>query len=156
MADGRAKAVLASLGATVLLGLLILLLFDVQVQTIDAEELRERRDDARAFFAADFVFVAVYAVLTPAALWRFGRGLARHGRTIALLAAGLLVAAGVVDAIENALLLAASGSGSQGSVDTAHGLAAPKVLLFVAGAALALATTWRALGVVRGAGSAPR
>ena len=75
---------------------------------------------------------------------------------VALLAAALLAAAGIVDAIENALLLTASGSGSQDTVDTAHALAAPKVLLFVAGAALALATNWRALGVVRGAGSAPR
>jgi hypothetical protein len=147
--ERRAVQVLTALTATLVLALLILLLFEPEVQTLDAAELRERRDEARAFFAADYVFVVVYAVLAPLALWRFGQTLTRHGRTIALLAAALLAAAGVVDAVENALLLAASGSGSQATVNTAHGLAAPKVLLFVAGAALALATNWRALRIVR-------
>ena len=145
-----AKLVLAAFVATVLLGLLLWVAFDVEVQTIDAAELSSRRDDARAFFAGDYVFIVVYAILTPLALWRFGRGLQGTARTVALVAAVLFVVAGVVDAIENALLLSAAGSGSQSTVDTAHGLAVPKVLLFVAATLPALVTDWRALQVLRG------
>jgi hypothetical protein len=140
--ERRAQVVLALLVATIALGVVLLVAFDPDVQTVDAGELVDRRDDARAFLVADYAFVVLYAVLSPLAIWRFG---ARPAR----LAAPLLAAAGLVDATENTLLLAATGTVSEGAVDAAHALAVPKIALFVAGALLAMVVNVRAVQVLR-------
>ena len=136
----RAITVVALFAATLLLALVLLLAFDPGVQTISAQELADRRDDARAFLIADYGFVLLYAVLSPIAIWRFARARA---------AVALLAAAGLVDAVENTLLLSATGSVSEGAVDAAHALALPKFALFAAGAVLALIVYARALRTLR-------
>ena len=146
----RARVVVALLVATLAVGLLLLVAFEPDVQTMDADELASRSDDARAFFTGDYVFILVYAVLSPIAIWRFGSALAGGSPPGWIkLTSVLLVGAGVVDGTENALLLAASDSPSQDTVDVAHAVAVPKVILFVAGAALALAVNVRAVRVLR-------
>ena len=153
-ADGvvrsRARAVLGLLAATLALGIVLLIAFEPEVQTIDATELVERSDDARAFLIADYLFIALYAVLSPIAIWRFGRALG--GGTPPgwiKLTALLLAAAGIVDATENALLLSATGAVSEDAVDAAHALEIPKVGLFMLGAVLAVVANFRALQVLR-------
>lgn len=147
----RATVVLALLASTVAMGLVLLIAFDPSVQTASAGELVKRQGAARAFLIVDFFFVVVYGVLLPIAIWRFGSRLS-GGRPPGWVAAAalLLLAAGVVDAVENALLLSATGSVSVGRVDAAHTLEAPKVVLFVAGAVMALAVNYRAARVLRG------
>jgi hypothetical protein len=154
-ADGairsRARAVLGLLAATLALGIVLLIAFEPDVQTIDAAELVERSDDARAFLIADYLFIALYALLSPIAIWRFGSALGAGTPPAWIRATALLLAAaGAVDATENTLLLSATGSVSEGAVDAAHGLEIPKVGLFLAGAALALVVNFRALQVLRG------
>ena len=154
-ADGairsRARAVLGLLAATLALGIVLLIAFEPEVQTIDAAELVERSDDARAFLIADYFFIALYAVLSPIAIWRFGSALgAGTPPGWIKLTALLLIAAGIVDATENTLLLSATGSVSEDAVDAAHGLEIPKVGLFLVGAVLAVVANFRALQVLRG------
>jgi hypothetical protein len=145
----RAAAVLALLLATVTVGIVLLVAFDTDVQTVNARELVQRGHDAREFFAGDYVFILLYAVLSPIALWRFGAGLGRSPRLWTWAGALLLVGAGLFDSTENALLLSATGSPSQGSVDAAHVVAVPKTVLFVLGALLVLAANARAIAVLR-------
>lgn len=146
----RAWAVLGLLAATVALGIVLLVAFEPEVQTVDAAELVERSDDARAFLVADYFFIAIYAVLSPIAIWRFGSALgAGTPPGWIKLTALLLAAAGIVDATENTLLLSATGSVSEGAVDAAHALEIPKVSLFLAGAVLALVVNFRALQTLR-------
>jgi hypothetical protein len=141
----RAVAVLAMFAATLALGLVLLVAFEPDIQTIDADELVSRSGDARAFLSADFVFILLYAVASPIAIWRFGTALgAGTPPGWIKLTALVLVGAGLVDATENTLLLSATGSVSEGAVDLAHALAIPKVTLFTAGAALALVANVRA------------
>ena len=145
-----ARVVLALFVATIALGILLLIAFEPDVQNIDAPELVERSDDARAFLIADYFFILLYALLSSIAIWRFGRSGSGHGiPTWIRLAVVLLLAAGLVDATENTLLLSSTGSVAEGRVDAAHALAVPKVLLFVGGALLALLVNVRALRVVR-------
>ena len=146
----RALAVLAAFAASLALGIVLLIAFDPSVQTVSAEELVERRDDARAFLAADYFFVLLYAVVSPVAIWRFGGALPGGRPRWIAAAALLLVAAGLVDAIENTLLLSATDSVSEGAVDTAHALEIPKIGLFVAGLMLAIAANVRAVQTLRG------
>ena len=153
LAARRARPVLALLAATLAVGIALLVLFDPDVQTVDAAQLVERRGDARAFLVADYVFVALYAILSPIALWRFGAAVGGGAAPAWIVAAALvLAAAGVVDAVENTLLAVATGGESQDTVDAAHALAVPKVALFSAGALLALAVNLRALRALRGGG----
>jgi hypothetical protein len=141
------------LAATVVLGIVLLIFFEPEIQTIDADELVARKDDARAFLAADYLFIVFYAVLSPLAAWRFGSALTGGSPPRWIMAAALLlVAAGLVDATENALLVSATGSVSEDAVDVAHGLAIPKVALFVAGALLAVAVNVRAAKALRDRG----
>jgi hypothetical protein len=142
----RARVVLALFVATLALGIILSVAFDPEVQTIDAKELPTRSGDARSFLIADFFFIVLYALLSPIAIWRFGSALG-SGRPPAwiMLAALLLVGAGIFDAIENSLLLSATGSVSEGRVDAAHAVAIPKTVLFVGGALLTLAIEYRAI-----------
>jgi uncharacterized membrane protein len=135
----RAVAVLIMFTATLTLGVVLLVAFEPEIQTIDAHDLVARSDDARAFLIADYLFVACYAILSPLAIWRFGifLGASSPPRWIKLTVL-LLVAAGLVDATENTLLLSATGSVSEAAVNAAHALEIPKVSLFVSGAALAI------------------
>jgi uncharacterized membrane protein len=138
------------LAATVALGILLSVAFDVEVQTVDADELVARSDDARAFLIADLFFIGLYAVLLPLAIWRFGAAITGGSPPLWVKAAALLlVGAGLADLTENVLLLTATGSISEGAVDAAHAAAVPKTVLFVAGAALALAVSVRAIRVLR-------
>lgn len=126
----RATAVLAAFAAAFVAIVALGAFFAEEVQTVSAEELVARRDDARAFLYADLVFIALYAVVLPIALWRF--------RTVAssrwpTLAAIVLALAGAVDLTENVLLISATDSVSAGAVDAAHALEVPKIGLFVAG-----------------------
>jgi hypothetical protein len=149
-ARSRARAVLAAFAATLAVGLLLLVAFEPVVQTVSADELVERSDDARAFLIGDYVFVLLYAVLSPLAIWRFGSALASGSPPGWIkLTALLLVAAGLVDATENTLLFSATGSVSEGAVDAAHALEIPKVALFTAGAILAILANIRAARTLR-------
>ena len=139
----RALFVVAAFAASLVMGLVLIVAFDADVQTIDAGELVERKDDARAFLIADYLFIVLYAIVSPIAQRRFGpTGWLRW-------APFLLAAAGVVDAAENTLLLTATDSISEDTVDAAHALALPKVVLFVAGALLAVGILVRAIRVLR-------
>ena len=147
----RASAVRvpALLAATIAVGVLLLVLFEPEVQTVDAEELVARRDDARSFLIADYVFVVLYGVLSPLAIWRFGTSAGAASRAWVRLPVLLLPAAGLVDAVENGLLLSATGSVSSGRVDAAHALEVPKVVLFVAATAFALVANVQAVRALR-------
>ncbi len=107
---------------------------------MSAAELVEREDDARAFLIADYFLIALYSVVSPIAILRFG-----YLRWVAY----VLVLAGMVDIIENTLLLMATDSVSEDTVDAAHALEIPKVLLFLAGALPALVVNWRAFRTLR-------
>jgi hypothetical protein len=89
----------------------LFLTVDPGIQGVDARELVARAGDARAFFTVDVVYVVLYAVAGPIALWTYGRTLAgdSHGHVPAWLAIGAvgLVAGGAFDLAENVLLLAA-------------------------------------------------
>lgn len=115
--------------ATLALGIFLLIAFDSGVQQLDADELVADRDDARAFLIADYFFIALYAVLSPLAIWRFGTALGAARPTSIRLAPLFLAAGGLFDAIENTLLLSATGSVSEGAVDAAHAAAFPKMLV---------------------------
>ena len=136
----------AAFAATLALGLVLLFAFEPDVQTIEAEDLVRREDDARGFLIADYLFIALYAVLSPIAQRRFGSALGRPGLGRLLRWAPLLMpAAGAVDAVENTLLLSATDSVYERTVDAAHALAVPKVVLFVAAALLSVGVLVRAL-----------
>ena len=149
-ARGRAAAVLVLFASTLAVGIVLVAAFEPEIQTLGAADLVSQRDDARAFLAADYVFVALYAVLSPLVIWRFGRAIGSGSppRWIGL-AAALLLGAGLVDATENTLLLSATDSVSRDAVDAAHALEIPKVLLFLSGTLLALAVNVRAAGTLR-------
>jgi hypothetical protein len=150
----RAWLVVACFAATVAFGLTLLFAFEPDVQGIDADELVERKGEARAFLIADLFFPVIYGLLSPIAQLRFGAALAaakgesQSPRWI-VASAVLLAGAAVFDLAENVLLLSATGSESQGRVDAAHAVAVPKVVLFVAGALLALLVLARAMSVLR-------
>ena len=136
--------------ATLTMGIVLLVAFEPEVQTIDARELVDRRDDARQFLVADYLFVALYAILSPLAIWRFGASINPGSPPLWIkLTAVFLVAAGLVDATENALLLSATDAVSEGAVDAAHSLEIPKVTLFTAGALFAVAVNVRAVRELR-------
>ena len=150
LTSSRARSVVLLLVATVVLGLVLVIAFDPGVQTLDAQELVDRKDDARAFLIADLFFIAVYAVLSPLAIWRFGSALGGGSPPAWIKAAAIfLAAAGIADVTENVLLLSAAGSISEGAVDAAHVAAIPKVVLFIVGAALAIAVNVRAIRTLR-------
>ena len=142
----RAPAVLAAFVASLLVALVLAVAFDPGVQTVGARELVDRQDDARAFLAGDFLFVLLYAVVSPIVLWRFGRAAASRW---AAAAAVLLALAGLVDLTENVLLLSATDTVSADAVDAAHGLEVPKVGLFVAGLIPAIVANWQAARSLR-------
>ena len=146
---GRAWAVLAAFGTTLLFGLALTVFFEPDVQQAGTAELVERQDDARSFFAADYVFIVLYALLSPIAIRRFGEVLQGDPPRRLTAAVLLLPLAGLVDATENALLLSATDAPSEGAVDFAHALAIPKIALFVAGAACAVAVVVRAVKELR-------
>lgn len=145
----RARAVVATFGAALVLGIVLLVFFEPDVQQAEPGELVARKDDARAFFAVDFVFILLYAIASPWAISRFGA--AHDGPNPWWLTAAviLLPLAGLVDATENALLLSSTGSVSPDAVDLAHGLAIPKIALFVAGTACSIAVLARAVRTLR-------
>jgi hypothetical protein len=145
---GRALIVLGLFAASLVMGMVLLVAFDPSVQQDSASEIVTRSDDARAFLIADYVFIALYALASPIALWRFGSVL-EPGRPPWIVAAALLLlAAGAVDATENALLLSATGSVSPDTVDTAHSLRVPKLALSGAGLVLTIVANVKALQVV--------
>ena len=145
----RARAVAGAFAATLALGLVLTVAFEPDVQTADAAELVARESDARSFFIADYVFIALYAVLSPIAIWRYA-AVAMPGPPWWILATVVLLPlAGLVDATENALLWSAAGSLSPDAVDGAHSLAIPKVALFVAGAVGSIAALVHAIRTLR-------
>jgi hypothetical protein len=149
-AASRAKAVLLMFAATLTLGIVLIVAFEPEIQTIGADDLVARADDARAFLVADYAFVALYAILSPLVIWRFGSALTGGSPPAWIkLTALLLMGAGLVDATENTLLLSATDSESEGAVDAAHALEIPKVTLFVAGTLLAIIANVRAARTLR-------
>ena len=145
----RALGVAGALAATLVFGIVLAVAFEPEVQTVEAAELAVRESDARAFFAADYVFIALYAVLSPIMIWRYA-AVALPGPPWWIVATVVLLPlAGLVDATENALLWSASGSLSPDTVDAAHALAIPKVALFLAGAIGSIATLVHAVGTLR-------
>jgi hypothetical protein len=151
----RARLVVIAFVATVAFGLFLLLAFDRDIQSIDAAELVDRAGRARAYLIADLFFPVFYGLFTAVAQLRFGAALSRAeggdsrppGWIMA--SAALLLGAGIFDWAENVLLLIATDSGSQGTVDAAHTVAVPKLSLFYAGAVLALFVLARAIRVLR-------
>lgn len=68
--------VIAMFAAGVGYGVFLLLVFDPELQSADADELFARSDDGRAFLLADLVFPFIYTALALAE-WRLGRLLVR-------------------------------------------------------------------------------
>jgi hypothetical protein len=148
-------ALLGVFGVALVIAALFLVLTEPDIQTAGARELAARHSDAVAFFTLDYVFVVVYAVAGAHALWRFGETLAMPGggsaRVPSWVAVGVvaLAAGGVLDAIENALLLAASSSGDAGPVRIAHLLAIPKWAFGGIGFLVAIRTALAAIQTLR-------
>jgi hypothetical protein len=149
MARVAARRVVIAFAATLVVGLLLLAFFEPDVQQDDAAELLARRDDARAFLIADFFFIALYAVVSPLAQRRFIDALGDRAAGWMVLAPVLLALGGAFDALENVLLLFATGELREGTVDTAHAIAIPKVIFFIAGALVSLALLVRAVRTLR-------
>ncbi|MCA1727049.1 MAG: hypothetical protein LC722_05185 [Actinobacteria bacterium] len=145
---GPALALLAVFGLAVVIGVLFFVLTDPAIQTVDAAELVRRRSDAVAFFTLDYLFVVVYAVAGPIALWRFAGTLDRVPRWLVAGVAALALG-GLFDAAENALLMSASSSGGQRGVDLAHRLAIPKYVLGAIGLIVAVRAVAMAARAVR-------
>lgn len=145
----RAGAVVWAFANSLVLGLALLVFFEPDVQQAGAAELVERRDDARAFFAADYVFILLYAVLSPLAIRRYGSTIAAGPPWWLTAAVVLLPLAGLADAVENTLLISATDSPSPGTVDAAHLVAIPKLVLFAGGAGCAVAVLVRAIRELR-------
>lgn len=143
-ARGAAAGVIAAFVATLALGLVLLFAFAVEIQTVGAGELVERADDARAFLIPDYAFLILYGLVSPLALIGYRNALGAPPRWIAWAAIPLALGA-VVDAVENALLWTATDAPAPGTVATAHALALPKMLLFVAGTLLFLAAVAHAV-----------
>jgi hypothetical protein len=152
----RAWAVVGCFAATLAFGLLLLIFFEPDVQEVDAAELADRAGEARAYLIADLFFPLFYGVLSPIAQLRFGAATRRaeggddRPAGFVIAAAVLLAGGGLFDWAENTLLLTAVDSESQSTVDVAHAVAIPKLVLSVAGALLALVVLWRAVAVLRG------
>lgn len=151
----RAITLIAVFGTALVVSALFWIVTEPGIQGAPVDELIRRRSDAVAFFTLDYVFVVVYAVAGPIALWRFGRTLASGGGRMPswlALAVSLLVLGGIADAVENTLLLTASSSGSASSVDLAHALVLPKYGLGGLGFLLSVRAVWLAVRALRGAG----
>jgi hypothetical protein len=142
MLRSRAGALIAAALGVIAYGVLLLVAFDPGVERLDADELA-RSGDANAFLIADLVFPVLYGALLPLAMWRFSAE--RWARVAAL----LLVAAGLVDWVENALLLAATDEVSESAVDAGHVAGWVNVVLFTAGALPGLVLLVRAVQAVR-------
>lgn len=140
----EARDYLLVAGAVLAFGLVLLVAFDPGVELVDARELVERQDDARAFLIVDYFFMALYGTLLPLTMWRFGRP-----DTWVKVAALLLVAASLIDVVENTLLLTSTGSVSEGRVDAAHVFGLLNVFVFAAGALPGLVLIARAIRVLR-------
>jgi hypothetical protein len=138
----RAKALLAATAAVIAYGLILLIAFEPDVETLGAAELA-RSDDAVPFLVADLLFPFVYGALLPLAMWRFGTE--RWVRIAAL----LFVAAGVVDLAENTLLLTSTSSPSESAVDAGHVAGWVNIVLFTPAALAGLVLLLRAVRVMR-------
>ncbi|MEX2459531.1 MAG: hypothetical protein WD770_11180 [Actinomycetota bacterium] len=152
---GRAITLLAVFGAALVVSGLFWILAEPGIQGAPVDELVRRRSDAVALFTLDYLFVVLYTVAGPIALGRFGTTLASaRGRVPSwvALAGLLLVVGGIVDAVENTLLLTASTSGSASSVDLGHALALPKYALGGLGFLLSLRAVWLAVRALRRSG----
>ena len=137
-----AKALVAAAAAVIAYGLVLLIFFDPSVERLDAGELAES-DDAVPFLVADLFFPLLYSILLPLAMVRFS-----SARWV-LVAAALLFFAGDFDWAENVMLLMASDSPSEGTVDAGHVAGWVNIVLFTAGALPALLLVWRAIRVLR-------
>jgi hypothetical protein len=138
----RAKFLLWATAAVIAYGLVLLIFFEPDVETLDAGELAES-DDAVPFLVADLFFPPLYGILLPLAMVRFSRA-----RWV-LVAAGLLFLAGDVDWAENVMLLIATDSANQSLVDAAHVAGWVNIVLFTAGALPGLVLVWRAIQALR-------
>jgi hypothetical protein len=140
-----AWVVIAVFLASVIYGLVLLAAFDPGVQGLDPAELFDRKDDARAFLVADFFFPLLYGLAFPTAAWRFGRWLTGGRPPWWCIAATVALAlGGVLDLIENVLLLDAIDNESTDLVDTAHAIATPKLVAGGVGDLLAIVVVIRA------------
>jgi hypothetical protein len=143
MPRSRAWALIAAALAVIAYGVLLLVAFDPGVEMLDAGELVADSDDARAFLIADLFFPVLYGAVLPLAMWRFG------AERWVRVAAVLLVAAGLVDWVENVMLLTATDEVSESAVDAAHVAGWVNVVLFTAGALPGLVLLVRALPALR-------
>jgi hypothetical protein len=143
----RAKALLAATAAVIAYGLVLLIAFDPGVETLDAGELAAS-DDAVPFLVADLFFPLLYGAVLPLAMWRFS------GERWARAAALLFAAAGLIDWVENTLLLSATDAPSEGAVDAGHVAGWVNIVLFSSAALPGLVLLARAIRTAfRGAGS---
>jgi len=131
----RAWIVVRVFVITAVLGVILLAAFNPSIQTMTASELAHHKSDARSFLFVDYGFIALYAVLAPMAIWRFGRELreTRPPPVWVLITVSLLVLAGLLDLAENSLLLSSTISQNPQAVDVAHVLSITLNVLFVAG-----------------------
>jgi hypothetical protein len=137
-----AKLLLAATAAVIAYGLFLLVVFNPDVEMLDAAELAES-DDAVPFLVADLFFPVLYGILLPLAMVRFSAA-----RWV-LVAAALLFLAGDLDWVENAMLLTATDSPAEDAVDAAHVVGWANVIVFTAGALPGLVLAWRALRALR-------
>ena len=136
----EARDLLIAAAAVLVFSAVLLVAFEPGVELVDARELVERKDDARAFLVTDYFFMALYGTLLPLAMWRYGRP-----ATWVKVAALLLVAASLVDVVENTLLLTSTGAVNEGRVDAGHIAGVVNIVLFTAGAVPGLLLLARAL-----------
>ncbi|HYU58227.1 MAG TPA: hypothetical protein VEO00_09290 [Actinomycetota bacterium] len=142
----RAWAVIALFAVATALAT-ALLTFPQDIQTSGLAELQSKAQEARDFFTADYVFIVLYGLLGPVALWRFGRAIGRDGHPPLWLRLGILFLAGggIVDALENTLIVLSLQATGDGALVAAHALAIPKYAFAFPGFALALVALVRAI-----------
>jgi uncharacterized membrane protein len=133
-ARSRASAVILIFVLTLMLGVILVTAFNPSIQTMPASDLVHHRTDARAFLLVDYGFIALYALLSPIAFWRFGRELGETKPPMWIqITVSLLVLAGLLDLAENSLLLSSTTSQNRQAVDAAHALSIALNVLFFAG-----------------------
>ncbi|HEX2231738.1 MAG TPA: hypothetical protein VHG69_00045 [Thermoleophilaceae bacterium] len=141
--DGRSRArfLLWATAAVIAYGLVLLIFFEPDVETLDAAELAES-DDAVPFLVADLFFPVLYGIVLPLTMVLFSRA-----RWV-MVAAALLLLAGVLDWAENVLLLTATDTPSESTVDAGRVASWVNLVLFAAGALPGLVLVARAIRTV--------
>jgi hypothetical protein len=93
----------------------------------------------------DYGFIALYALLSPIAIWRFGRELRESKPPVWVqITVTLLVLAGLLDLAQDSLLLSSTTSSNRQAVDAAHAVSLGLNVLFFAGVLMSVFVVVRA------------